>query len=67
MADEIEPRCYTIREYVLFKLDRNIAILGVVGIVALFCFGKVPPEAKEIALSALGILGVYIGGRGGNK
>ena len=62
-----EPKCYSLTEYLLFKLDRNLAILGVVAIVGLYSFGKIPSESKEIALSALGILGVYIGGRGGNK
>ena len=67
MPDEIERKCYSIQEYILFKLDRNIALLGVVAIVALFCFGEVPSEAKEVGLAALAILGVYIGGRGGNN
>ena len=68
MADEEPkeaPKCYSIQEYMLFKLDRTIAIIGVVAIVALFSFGKVPPDSKEIALSALAVLGVYIGARGG--
>ena len=71
MPEEIkepeEPKCYTLAEYLLWKIDRTIAILGVVAIVGLYSFGKIPAESKEIALSALGILGVYIGGRGGNK
>ena len=62
-----EPKCYTLAEYLLWKIDRTIAICGVVAIVGLYSFGKIPPDAETIALSALGILGVYIGGRGGNK
>jgi len=62
-----EPKCYSLTEYLLWKIDRTIAILGVVAIVGLYSFGEIPPEKEAIALSALGILGVYIGGRGGNK
>ena len=68
MADEIEPKCYTLLEYLLFKLDRNIAIAGLIAIAIVAVIVKeISEPASKIISACVGGLCVYIGGRGGNK
>lgn len=66
MADEItaelkETGCRSVTEYLLYKMDRSLAILGIIGIaiVALF-FIKTP---ENIVSAAIGGLVGYVGGR----
>ena len=63
MADEEE--CKSIGEYVLYKLDRTLAILGVVAIALLAMWVCKPTEAMQIATTAVGGLIGYVGGRTG--
>jgi len=69
MTDEVvkEEACgYTVQEYMLYKLDRTLAICGLV-IAILWSIHKATPEALQIAnIIAAGLVG-YIGGRGGQK
>jgi hypothetical protein len=66
MPDEIaeelkENGCRSISEYLLYKLDRSLAIIGIIAIaiVALF-FVKTP---ENIVSAAIGGLVGYVGGR----
>ena len=54
---------YTIKEYILFKLDRNIAIIGLVtlGVTALILQ---VPKSDEIVSGVVAALAVYLGARG---
>ena len=68
MPDEIEPKCYSLLEYLLFKLDRNIAIAGLIAIaVVAIMVSEISEPASKIISACVGGLCVYIGGRGGNK
>jgi len=60
---KIENQGYSIKEYILFKLDRTIALLGLVGLgVASIAFNI--PEASQSTLNnVITALGVYIGAR----
>jgi hypothetical protein len=63
-----ETRTYSIKEYILFKLDRNISIVGLIAIAIVSMFlGDISEIASKIASACVGGLCVYIGGRGGNK
>ena len=65
MPEEIkaENKGYSIKEYILFKLDRTIALLGLVALgIASIAFDI--PEASQGTLnSVITALGVYIGAR----
>ena len=68
MNEEIEPKCYSLLEYLLFKLDRNIAIAGLIAIaVVAIMVSEISEPASKIISACVGGLCVYIGGRGGNK
>ena len=58
---------YSIKQYILYKLDRTIAIVGLILIaIAAFVFGKqISADVKAIITGVIGVLGVYIGGRAG--
>ena len=64
-ATDGPEECRTIQEYILYKLDRTLAILGIIGIavVALFIYGN--DSAVQIATGAIGGLVGYVGGRTG--
>lgn len=62
MAEEINK--LTIKEYVLYKLDRTLAIVGLV-IIGVWSLAKLTPETSQIAIAVVGVLGGYIGGRSG--
>jgi len=58
-----EPVCYSTADYILYKMDRTLAILGIIGIaiVALFLYAN--ESAVQIATGAIGGLVGYVGGR----
>ena len=70
------PKCYTLLEYLLFKIDRTAAILGIIFIAALCTWvgyklgavGKDLPESvgKILALF-FNTMGLYLGFRLGSK
>jgi len=57
-----EPKRYGILQYILFKLDRNIAISGLVAM-GLWSIYTLTPESIQIANTIAGGLVGYIGGR----
>jgi hypothetical protein len=61
-----EEQTYSIKEYILFKLDRSIAILGLIAL-GLWSMYKGTPETVQIGMAVVGGLVGYIGGRAGNK
>jgi len=66
MTDEMLPiKPLTPKQYILYKLDRTLAILGIIGIaLAALVILKVA-DAQQIAIASIGVLGGYIGGRAG--
>lgn len=58
-----EQKNFTIKEYILFKLDRNIAILGLValGVIALI---HNTDQSEKIVAGVVSALAVYLGARG---
>jgi len=71
MADEKElpvivdgVECRTIKEMILYKMDRTIAVVGVV-ILGAWALSKAQPDAYQISMAAVGGLVGYIGGRTG--
>ena len=67
MADEVidSGECRSIGEFILYKVDRTIAILGVVVIALLALYMAKGPESMNIATAAIGGLVGYVGGRSG--
>jgi amino acid permease len=66
MVDETiepEPVCHTITEYILFKLDRNLAVLGIIAIAIASIFYFKGSEGIQIVSGAVGGLVAYISGR----
>ena len=63
--DEIKDTTYTAKEYILYKLDRTIAIGGIIVIALAAMALLVPGAATQIASAALGGLVGYVGGRTG--
>lgn len=60
-----EPDCRTLGEYILYKLDRSIAIIGIIGI-TMYAMHTLPGEiAMQIASAGIGGLIGYVGGRTG--
>jgi len=58
-----EEECRTVGEYLLYKLDRTLTILGVVAI-AITAMLRISPEvAQQVATAAVGGLIGYLGGR----
>jgi len=60
---EEEPKNYTIQEYILFKLDRNIALIGLI-MLGLWAMSLKTPESFQIGLAVVSGLVGYVGGRG---
>jgi len=52
-------------QYVLYKLDRTFAILGIIGIAMGALILLQVADAQQIAIAAIGVLGGYVGGRSG--
>ena len=76
MPDETEPKCRTIVEYLLFKLDRTTAIIGMIFIAALCTWAgfKLGADGKDLPESVSKVLtlffnsmGLYLGYRLGSK
>ena len=67
MEQEIkeEAECRSIGEFILYKVDRTLAILGVVAIAMLALYMAKGPESMNIATAAIGGLVGYVGGRSG--
>lgn len=60
-----EPICYSASDYLLYKMDRTIAILGVIAIAIYAMMVLVPEAATQIASAGIGGLIGYVGGRTG--
>ncbi len=56
------PEAIGVKEYVLYKLDRTIAVIGLILIAAWVCYLKLP-EGMQIVNTAVGGLIGYICGR----
>ena len=66
MTDEMLPtKPLTSVQYILYKLDRTLAILGIIGIALAALFFLKVADAQQIAIASIGVLGGYIGGRAG--
>ncbi len=52
-------------QYFLYKFDRTLAILGIVGIALGALIVLKVADAQQIAIASIGVLGGYIGGRSG--
>jgi hypothetical protein len=63
--DDDDVECKSLTEAILYKVDRTLAIIGVIAI-ALFAlsFAKAP-DSLNIATAAIGGLVGYVGGRSG--
>jgi hypothetical protein len=62
-----EPtECIGIKEYILYKLDRTIAVIGLIIIAMWVCWLR-QPEGMQIVNTAVGGLIGYICGRGAAK
>lgn len=65
MGDERQgiPEGYSTTDYILYKLDRTMAIVGIIAIAitAIFVYGG--PDGVQIATGAVGGLVGYVGGR----
>lgn len=65
MADEPEVvECKTISQYLLWKLDRSIAILGLIAL-GLFGMWIGKNEAMQVSIAVAGALAGYLGSRTG--
>ncbi len=67
MEQEItkEPECRTVVEYILYKLDRNIAVCGIVAISVLALLYWQNDSGLQVCTAGLGGLVGYVGGRSG--
>jgi len=66
MTDEMLPtKPLTPVQYILYKLDRTLAILGIIGIAMGALVILKVADAQQIAIASIGVLGGYIGGRAG--
>lgn len=68
MADEIEPieniDGYSIKQLILYKMDRTIAVVGIV-LLGCWALYMAKPDSFQISMAAVGGLVGYIGGRTG--
>ena len=62
------PKCYTLLEYLLFKIDRTLAILG---LIAIGLYSIVASDISDVSAKIIGSvitgLSMYLGVRLGNK
>ena len=65
MADNLADN-YSIKEYILYKLDRSLAVVGLV-ILGGFSPYRNTPESVQIVMAVVGGLVGYIGGRSGDR
>ena len=63
-----EKQTYTIIEYILFKIDRSIAIVGLIsiGLSAVF-IPEIPETAIKVIAPVVSGLCFYLGARGGKS
>jgi len=61
-----EEKIYSIKEYILFKLDRQISVIGLV-ILAGWGLYLGTTESLQLSSAIAGGLVVYVTGRGANK
>ena len=59
----MDEKKYSIKEYILFKLDRNIAILGLVGL-GMIALVLNTAQSDKIVAGVVGALATYLGSRG---
>jgi hypothetical protein len=65
MTTDDEVECKNITEAILYKVDRSMAILGVIAIALLALWMQKGPDSLNIATAAIGGLVGYVGGRSG--
>ncbi len=68
MESETKPEpeeCRSVEEYILYKLDRTLTILGVVSIAIVAMILISQDQAQQVATAAVGGLIGYLGGRAG--
>ena len=65
---EVCPEDYNVKNLILYKMDRTMAIAGliIIGIVSIVS-DAIPPEAAKVVTGVVGALAVYVGGRGRSK
>jgi len=65
MADEKEicKEDYNLKNLILYKMDRTLAIGGLIVIGIFAMYAEIPAEAAKIATGVVGALAVYVGGR----
>ena len=65
MPEEIkaEKQGYSIKEYILFKLDRTIALLGLVALGVSSMLMDIPEGSQGTLNNVISVLGVYVGAR----
>ena len=61
-----EPQKWSIKEYILYKLDRTIAVGGLI-IIGIWALYRGTPETVQIGMAVVGGLVGYIGGRSGKS
>ena len=66
MTEDSDEKIYSIREYILFKLDRQISVIGLV-ILAGWGLYLGTTESLQLSSAIAGGLVVYVTGRGANK
>ena len=65
MTDNLEPECYIPTQAILYKLDRTLAVVGIICIaMGAMAFLKIA-EAQQVAIAGISGLVGYIGGRAG--
>lgn len=64
-GEPTEPVCYEPIDYLLYKMDRTLAIIGIIGIAVVALFIYANDSAVQIATGAIGGLVGYVGGRTG--
>ena len=58
-----DPECKTLKEMLLYKMDRTIVVLGVVGLSA-YAFYLRTPETIAAGSLGIGALAAYLGAKG---
>ena len=64
MAEETSPTPRTLKEMILYKVDRTLAILGVI-VLGAWALYIGTTDSIQIAMAAIGGLVGYVGGRTG--
>lgn len=64
-SDPIVPECRTAKDMLLWKLDRNLAIVGIIAIGILSIFKVLPQDSQQLPGSTITALATYVGIRSG--